>query len=388
MLFFILLSLYIKNINIYKPFAIEIQGINQKQKNEINFYAISPLNKEFKIRYDQSIQAWLQYYGYFKQVNLAINSSLIPEIDTLLLTSQNKLKKLCFSDLKIISKKNNLIIYEIPYEFFGERIFSKLLFSIIYHNKSQLLFKIILILFGLLILFYILLKLIKNKFSFKKLPFLIKSFLISAVIVVCLFFSVLYIKYSLTTFITALLFICFAGLFVHLLLFLAHKTFKFQDISYYKIKKSINIILTVWLFLETILRITGINRSYNERTGAYYVSGFISDMAVDKNNPRLHIHPQHKLLIVQRDEFNYPFKHNADGLRDKTRAVEKDSNEYRIICLGNSYTEGIGAPQDSTWPALLENYLKNETKNKVCVLNAGVTSADPFLSICCSKRKS
>jgi len=373
----ILSIIYIKKINIYKPFAIEIYGINENRYDELIIKAISPLNNEYKISYERSINAWFNYYGYFKEVYLCADSSLVSEIDSLLITSQNNLIKINISDLKfstILDKS----VYLIPSEYFGKKNIPKVLFSMVYSKKSKPLFRNILSIIGLLLFIYMLIIFYKNKFAFNKFSFLIKSFLISTAIAIFIFFTFLYIKYSLSTYITMVIIVCFLGLILNIFSFLIKKTFQLSDTVYAKCKKTIKYLVIILFLLETLLRITGINKSYNERTGSFYMSGFISDMPMNEENPKLHIYPPNNLLIVERKEFEYPFKFNSDGLRDKRRTLDKDSNEYRIICLGNSFTEGIGTPQDSTWPALLEQYLQNENGKSISVFNAGVSSSDPF----------
>jgi lysophospholipase L1-like esterase len=81
-------------------------------------------------------------------------------------------------------------------------------------------------------------------------------------------------------------------------------------------------------------------------------------------------------------EFKYIHKYNAIGLRGMD--YSNVSNCKAIVALGDSYTEGVGTPVDSTWPSLMEQKLnKNITttyyvQNKIKVLNGGLSGSDPI----------
>ncbi len=54
-------------------------------------------------------------------------------------------------------------------------------------------------------------------------------------------------------------------------------------------------------------------------------------------------------------------------------AVEKSGMKYVILCLGNSYTMGVGAPHDMSYPAQLQRLFDHKVGGKnVIVINAGV----------------
>lgn len=77
------------------------------------------------------------------------------------------------------------------------------------------------------------------------------------------------------------------------------------------------------------------------------------------------------------NEFNYHFKTNLLGLRGPLPSIKKDSGEYRIIVLGDSYVEGFGTSNDSTFPVLLQSRLTNNYK-KLSVINAGICGSNPI----------
>ena len=78
-------------------------------------------------------------------------------------------------------------------------------------------------------------------------------------------------------------------------------------------------------------------------------------------------------------EFSYRYSINSAGARDREFALAKAPGEYRIIILGDSYTEGVGTAQDSTYPRFLEKDLMEYYRNrKISVYNCGASGSDPF----------
>jgi len=72
---------------------------------------------------------------------------------------------------------------------------------------------------------------------------------------------------------------------------------------------------------------------------------------------------------------------NDEGFPDDDFPLQKQPNEFRIISMGDSFTEGDGAPADSTWVQLLEDML-NARYEKLTFsnFNAGVIGNDPYFN--------
>jgi hypothetical protein len=89
----------------------------------------------------------------------------------------------------------------------------------------------------------------------------------------------------------------------------------------------------------------------------------------------------HVLKNNAKYELTVPLKHvfytNSLGFKDRLiRKVALNSNKYRILFVGDSFTEGAGYPYDETFVGIFDNFLGN---NQYEVLNAGVRSYSPKL---------
>lgn len=83
--------------------------------------------------------------------------------------------------------------------------------------------------------------------------------------------------------------------------------------------------------------------------------------------------------LLRRREYSYWHTYNQLGLRGKLPSVQKDSNEFRIILLGDSFIEGDGASDDSTVSVLLEQKLNVAGLGcKFKVINGGVAGSNPL----------
>lgn len=93
-------------------------------------------------------------------------------------------------------------------------------------------------------------------------------------------------------------------------------------------------------------------------------------------NPNTYMgYPNRDVFSTNMEEFNYSYKINSLGFFGKEPELFQ-SNRLRIACFGDFFTQGIGVPIDSSWPASLDFHLSN------CdLLNAGLLGSDPIYSI-------
>ncbi|MGM0650804.1 MAG: hypothetical protein ACQES1_09905, partial [Bacteroidota bacterium] len=153
------------------------------------------------------------------------------------------------------------------------------------------------------------------------------------------------------------------------------------------IKLGLCIVFLMVVSFEFILRANDINATSNEQNGLRYLSGFyqmyINKIYDQKSPPRLFFKKAHmgknKDFTYITHEFNYSYNFDNKLFGGMLHESKNKQNEYRIICLGHSFTMGIGAPKDSTYPVLLQhkfNHLK--TNENISVFNAGVGGSDVF----------
>jgi lysophospholipase L1-like esterase len=79
--------------------------------------------------------------------------------------------------------------------------------------------------------------------------------------------------------------------------------------------------------------------------------------------------------VDRKKEFSFSYPVNGIGLCERDLNAS-DTQYYRIACMGDSYTQGIGAPQDSSWPRQLENILNRYTAKPVQTINCGIGGSD------------
>ena len=126
---------------------------------------------------------------------------------------------------------------------------------------------------------------------------------------------------------------------------------------------------TVALLLEAGLRWSGVLQTYSERNFDRYDSYFDRVRATDwflERGP---------VLIYDQAEFHIECPAGPMGLRSPGPAA--GDSVHRVLFLGDSFTEGVGARCDSSLPARFQQATGNDT----VAVNAGVVGSDPFLSL-------
>ncbi|MER3445435.1 MAG: hypothetical protein C4291_00750 [Candidatus Dadabacteria bacterium] len=76
---------------------------------------------------------------------------------------------------------------------------------------------------------------------------------------------------------------------------------------------------------------------------------------------------------------------NSHGFRDKERSYEKGKDTFRIVVLGDSFTEGMQVPLEQTFPYILEERLNSGgSSERFEVINLGVSgfgTAQEYLAL-------
>lgn len=78
----------------------------------------------------------------------------------------------------------------------------------------------------------------------------------------------------------------------------------------------------------------------------------------------------------QTSDFNSHIKINSEGLRDYEHQKNKDTDTFRILVLGDSFTFGVGVNLEDSYPKVLESILNQNSAGvdpkKYEVINAGI----------------
>ena len=159
--------------------------------------------------------------------------------------------------------------------------------------------------------------------------------------------------------------------------------------SVFKLNRNlkINFFLSTTVFMIGVLVIELFLRyaistytTYLEKDGFFnYVSLFETKREGDRDPyiERYYVHKPNSDCTINLTEFDYSLKTNSLGLRNEEISEKKDTNEFRIICIGDSFTEGFATDEEYCWPRILERELSKKIKTKkINVINAGAAGSD------------
>jgi lysophospholipase L1-like esterase len=130
---------------------------------------------------------------------------------------------------------------------------------------------------------------------------------------------------------------------------------------------------------ELILRWTGKYDSYFERNG---VRGMDPVAREELREPWLYIHPPGGRGRSVQSEYSQSFEYNSYGFVGAWPPPEKPAGEFRIIAVGDSYTEGVGDPEGLGYVGRLAKSLGGRRGlPRYRVMNAGVAGSDPVYGV-------
>ena len=90
---------------------------------------------------------------------------------------------------------------------------------------------------------------------------------------------------------------------------------------------------------------------------------------IKKNEPYVHSPNQELYYEDRHKEFWYKLSCNSLGLRDIEHTIKKEKNEFRILCLGDSFTEGYGVDFEDSWPRQLSRIFEEKgVSTKISVM--------------------
>ena len=126
------------------------------------------------------------------------------------------------------------------------------------------------------------------------------------------------------------------------------------------------------LLFEIGLRVTGPFKVYSEVLGQKYRSywGF-------EHKGYYKILPKSQNIEYEQPEFKVSYRTNQLGMRNREVTMQPKDSILRILCLGDSFTQGDGASNGNSFPRQLERILNRRyTNKKYEVINAGSSGSD------------
>ena len=127
--------------------------------------------------------------------------------------------------------------------------------------------------------------------------------------------------------------------------------------------------LIVLFVADLIIRFTGITQTYSEQTDGKYFSIAIQE----KLDTWYWVHTPNTFIRNQKKEFKFNRDVNSLGLSE--REIEKNKGyKFRILAMGDSFTEGVGVDYEDTWVKKMETRWKSQN---VQTINAGIGGSDP-----------
>ncbi|RME74380.1 MAG: SGNH/GDSL hydrolase family protein [Chloroflexi bacterium] len=103
-------------------------------------------------------------------------------------------------------------------------------------------------------------------------------------------------------------------------------------------------------------------------------------LALYRLDPRLgwSLQPGGRTVITTRDGRAIPIQINSLGLRDTEHPYEKPSGTYRLLMLGDSFTEALDVYLEESFPYRVEQCLNGKLSTPVEVINGGVSGYGPW----------
>ncbi len=180
----------------------------------------------------------------------------------------------------------------------------------------------------------------------------------------------------------ALLFLAICGSLAFLLLEASTRLLRSSRDTRNRLRLLLGTILVLLVSVELVLRI-GVRRyaTYPEQNGFSYgtlyelhhTSWYFTFATLSKR-----LGGQKRYLDYSKIEFTYQRRVNSMGLCEREIPLDKRPGEYRVVALGDSFTEGVGTSSDTTWVKVLERHLAAAMPDRlVTTINAGISGSDP-----------
>ena len=128
-----------------------------------------------------------------------------------------------------------------------------------------------------------------------------------------------------------------------------------------KFRTSFFTTVIVLFLIEIALRQLGIYSTHGERNG---VARYVPEYKLENRDSWYFTYQPNSKVNYNKTEFDHVREINSLGIPEKEIPFEKEKSEFRILALGDSFTEGDGAPYDETWVKGVEVALANKVPDQ------------------------
>jgi lysophospholipase L1-like esterase len=147
------------------------------------------------------------------------------------------------------------------------------------------------------------------------------------------------------------------------------------------IRKPFTKTLHKWLFVcwvlstaEIILMLSGVGVWLGDEPWGRFVG---TQYLQSKPSKYYHWTPNSQMTVVK-PEFTQKRRINSLGYVDYEWSKENSDSNFKVICLGDSFTEGEGVSFQDSYVSHLRKLWTHQAGKKVTIMNAGVSGSDPF----------
>ncbi len=379
--------LFYTRLRFYRPVCISIKTFSVPDSTSV-VRGITPYGKVYHYPYNIKNKNWSTGYVFLKDIVLTIDTALLTNrmILTLNTGGENHYygRDELLSTWLLTDKKGAYMTFRLPPSLSDK--------SFIGSFMSVFRWRITLICAGVLLLAGTILFLRRCwRGTMIVLPSLKRSAIVILILLYCMLLWGVYTEFvRFRTYgaegigwVDALLFLVYVFFILHLL-FEAFFIFWGTTRAYkQKLRLMYGSFFFTLILVELSLRLLGIPSTYSEDVFGYY-----SQCNFTPPSNKYMVSKDSACLVLNKKEFTFYRRFNSEGLPDAEHKVEKDSGVFRVIALGDSFTEGEGAPADSTWISHLSHMVKeNYPERTFEFFNAGISGSDPFFAYMLLKDK-
>ncbi len=362
---------YFSKVIFTGPISLEIKGINTIDYKSIDVCGVSPTGKKHDFFFQNKELNW-KYNNpcFIKNFTIKGADSLIENISSIIVTSNGYNSQILRQQIEFNHNYISILDKDINKPSFIQLFRCMLKWDEIW---------VFLILAISVFLFVLVLKLnIKKEIKFKHKS--IQIFLLFAIIIGGNHFLIFIISGNILI-TSGVLLIIFSLYLLYMLIFFFARIFHLSMNS--NNLKMLFVITGVSLIVVELLMIfTGTMSTSWENNTVFFNR---TSCNFEKNSWYYVWSTQHD---VKTEEYCFNRTINSEGFSDIEHEIQKDENEFRIMAIGDSFTEGDGADKDSTWLKFLEYRLKQHPlKRNIDFINAGVCGSDPLFGFVLLKER-